>query len=164
MSDENPGNRTVILTFFVPLDFESRKHEITRELMEAAETVGFLSLVDHGITVDEINAQFELSRNFFSLPHEIKGQIPHSIEDNNGWEYKVSKCSLIISISKDSDVKAFNQSQIRPSTGQADQKESFWMQHNSQWPSDEHVPGFSTGVRNFMDKCRGISEKVRKLV
>jgi isopenicillin N synthase-like dioxygenase len=72
-----------------PLDFESRKDEITKELLAAAETAGFLSLVDHGITIEEINRQFELSRAYFSLPHEVKGRIPHSIKTNNGWEYKV---------------------------------------------------------------------------
>ena len=71
------------------LDFDARKDQITQEILHAAETVGFLSLVDHGITNDEINAQFELSKKYFALPAEVKGQIPHSIETNNGWEYKV---------------------------------------------------------------------------
>lgn len=51
--------------------------------------MGFFSLIDHDITVDEINAQFELSKAFFALPQEVKARIPHRIETNNGWEYKV---------------------------------------------------------------------------
>lgn len=70
-------------------DFESRKEEIIQKLLEASETIGFFSLVDHGITIDEINAQFELSKKYFDLPPEVKGRIPHAIETNNGWEYKV---------------------------------------------------------------------------
>ncbi|KAF9883888.1 hypothetical protein FE257_002682 [Aspergillus nanangensis] len=120
-------------------DFESRKEEITKQLVEAAETAGFLSLVDHGITVEEIDRQFAISRVFFDLPADVKARIPHNLHTNNGWEYK---------------------SQIRPSTGVADQKESFWLQRNSQWPTDEDVPGFSEGTRNFFAKCESISKQV----
>lgn len=52
------------------------------------------------------------------------------------------------------------QSQIRPTTGTPDQKESFWLQHNSQWPSDAEVPGFSEATKNFMAKCEAISKQV----
>ncbi|CAI7615976.1 hypothetical protein PCG10_000249 [Penicillium crustosum] len=120
-------------------DFESRKEEITKQLVEGAETAGFFTLVDHGITIEEIENQFALSKAFFALPREIKGKIPHGLHTNNGWEYK---------------------SQIRPSTGVPDQKESFWLQRNSQWPADEDVPGFSEGTKNFIAKCEGISKQV----
>lgn len=70
-------------------DFDTRKAEIIQQLLKASETIGFFSLVDHGITVDEINAQFEISKAYFKLPHEVKGEIPHRLETNDGWEYKV---------------------------------------------------------------------------
>ncbi|KAH8675237.1 leucoanthocyanidin dioxygenase [Ilyonectria robusta] len=120
-------------------NFESRRDEIIKELLAAAETAGFFTLVDHGISIEEINAQFALSREYFNLPQEVKGRIPHDIKTNNGWEYK---------------------SQIRPSTGLPDQKESFWLQRNSKWPSDEELPNFKATTKKFMSKCEAISEKV----
>lgn len=71
------------------LDFNNRKDEIREQLVHAAETAGFLTLVDHGISVEEIEAQFAISKSFFGLPKETKGRTPHSTETNNGWEYKV---------------------------------------------------------------------------
>jgi isopenicillin N synthase-like dioxygenase len=71
-------------------DYENRKDEIRKQLVEAAEYARFLTLVDHGITVAEIEAQFALSKKFFDLPTEVKAQNPHSVKDNNGWEMKVS--------------------------------------------------------------------------
>jgi isopenicillin N synthase-like dioxygenase len=71
------------------IDFERRKEEITEQLVEAAENAGFLTLVDHGISVDEIEAQFAISRAFFGLSLETKGKTPHSRKTNNGWEYMV---------------------------------------------------------------------------
>jgi isopenicillin N synthase-like dioxygenase len=46
-------------------------------------------LVDHGITIEEIEAQFAISKSFFDLPLEVKGKTPHDKSTNNGWEYKV---------------------------------------------------------------------------
>ncbi|KAF9893444.1 hypothetical protein FE257_010756 [Aspergillus nanangensis] len=71
-------------------EFNSRKNEITQQLVNAAESAGFLTLIDHGITIEEIEQQFAISKGFFGLPHDIKGKTPHSTESNNGWEYKAS--------------------------------------------------------------------------
>ena len=72
------------------LDFEHRKGEITKQLIDAAEYAGFFTLVDHGISKEEIEAQFAISKAFFDLPAELKGKTPHDPKSNNGWEYKVS--------------------------------------------------------------------------
>ncbi|KAB8212005.1 hypothetical protein BDV34DRAFT_233966 [Aspergillus parasiticus] len=120
-------------------DFEQRKDQITAELMEAAEYAGFFTLVDHGILKEEIEAQFSNSKTFFDLPAETKGKTPHDPKTNNGWEYMA---------------------QLRPSTGTYDQKESLWLRHNSDWPSDDDVPGFQNTTREFMNKCAGISDQV----
>lgn len=120
-------------------DFNNRKDEITQQLLKAAEGAGFLTLVDHGITVQEIEKQFAISKAFFDLPPEIKGKTPHDTKSNNGWEYKA---------------------QLRPSTGTYDQKESLWLQRNSKWPTDDDVPTFRSTTNDFMAKCATISNQV----
>ncbi|KAK1507145.1 2OG-Fe(II)oxygenase superfamily protein [Colletotrichum abscissum] len=120
-------------------DFESRKKVITEELVQAAEFAGFFILVDHGITVDEIEAQFAISKAFFDLPTVTKAKTSHDTNTNNGWEYKA---------------------QLRQSTGSYDQKESLWLMPRSQWPSDTDVPLFSQTTESFMEKCSGISYKI----
>lgn len=71
------------------VDYNVRQKEIEAQLVEAAEFAGFFTLVDHGISVDEIEAQFEISKQFFSLPPETKAKTAHDTKTNNGWEYKV---------------------------------------------------------------------------
>jgi hypothetical protein len=88
-------------------EFSSRIDEITAELVEAAENVGFFSIVDHGISKDEVNSIFEQSARFFNLPDDIKAKVPFSPKYNAGWE---------------------KNAQIRPSTGAVDRKESYQMQ------------------------------------
>lgn len=72
------------------VDFEARRDIITKELVDACEHAGFLKLVDHGITREEIEAQFAISKAYFDLPLDVKARIPHDVKTNNGWEYKVS--------------------------------------------------------------------------
>ncbi|KAH6682739.1 leucoanthocyanidin dioxygenase [Halenospora varia] len=120
-------------------DFDNRKEEITEQLLYAAENTGFFTLVDHGISVEQIESQFIISRKFFDLAPEIKEKTPHDTKTNNGWEYKA---------------------QLRPSTGTYDQKESLWLQRNSQWPSNEDVPMFRETTEAFMVKCAEISDQV----
>jgi len=45
--------------------------------------------------VEEIEAEFAISKGFFDLPAEVKGKTPHDTKTNNGWEYKVS--GLVVS-------------------------------------------------------------------
>jgi isopenicillin N synthase-like dioxygenase len=42
-------------------DYENRKEEITKRLIEAAENAGFLTLVNHGITIEEIESSLKTS-------------------------------------------------------------------------------------------------------
>ncbi|RFU30466.1 hypothetical protein B7463_g5878, partial [Scytalidium lignicola] len=121
-------------------DFDNRKEEITKQLVEAAEHAGFFTLIEHGISKEDIESQFEISKNFFDLPANVKGIVPHDTKTNNGWEYKVA--------------------QLRPSTQTYDQKESLWLQRNSQWPSDKDVPRFRETTEAFMAKCAEISDQV----
>lgn len=88
-------------------DFDSRVAEITSELVEAAENVGFFCIIDHGISRAAMDAIFDQSARFFNQDDNVKGRVPFSPQHNAGWE---------------------KNAQIRPSTGAVDRKESYQMQ------------------------------------
>ncbi|KAH7122044.1 hypothetical protein B0J13DRAFT_612294 [Dactylonectria estremocensis] len=123
-------------------DFDNRIDEITKQLCAAAEHVGFFSIVDHGISPAEVDSMFATSEAFFSLPEDIKRSVPWNPQ-NVGYECR---------------------SQIRPSTGAADQKESYQLQFGENmkdmWISDDHVPGFEQKSMTFMHTVQGVSEKL----
>jgi isopenicillin N synthase-like dioxygenase len=125
-------------------DFENRIDEITRQLIHAAETDGFFSLRDTEITIPEIDAIFATSESFFALPDDVKATVPFT-HKNVGWEKK---------------------SQIRPSTGHPDQKESYQLQFGEnmkdKWVSEEALPGFKESAQAFMFKAQSVSEKLMK--
>ncbi|KAI8625325.1 Clavaminate synthase-like protein [Xylariaceae sp. FL1651] len=123
-------------------DFESRIDAITAELIAAAETDGFFAIVNHGLSASEISAQFAQAERFFALPDTTKATVPFTPK-NTGWE------------------KA---AQVRPSTGQPDQKESYQMQYGrameGAWLPDDALPGFREASLAFMRKVQAVSEKL----
>ena len=123
-------------------DFDDRIDDITKELVHAAETDGFFTVVNSGITEEEVQHMFRISEAFFALPDEVKAQVPFS-HRNVGWE------------------KA---KQIRPSTGVADQKESYQIQYGDNmkgaWLDDQHFPGFKSECLDFMAKVQAVSENL----
>lgn len=123
-------------------DFDNRIDEITSQLVHAAETDGFFSLTDTEITIPEIDAIFATSESFFALSDDVKGTVPFT-HKNVGWEKK---------------------GQVRPSTGVADQKESYQLQFgdnmNDKWVAEDVLPGFKASAQDFMKKAQSLSEKL----
>ncbi|EMC95724.1 hypothetical protein BAUCODRAFT_499654 [Baudoinia panamericana UAMH 10762] len=123
-------------------DFEARTDEITSQLVRAAETDGFFSLTDTEISVSDINAIFATSESFFDLPDSTKVTVPFT-HKNVGWEKR---------------------SQVRPSTGFADQKESYQLQFGDnmadKWIAEDALPGFKASAQQFMQKAQAVSEKL----
>lgn len=123
-------------------DYDNRIDEITTQLVAASETDGFFAVINHGISEEEIETQFEAAERFFALPDDVKATVPFS-HRNSGWE------------------KA---AQIRPSTGVADQKESYQMQFgelmDGMWLPEQTLPGFKEQSLCFMLKTQKVSEKL----
>lgn len=123
-------------------DFDQRIAVVTEQLIHAAETDGFFSLTNTEITIAEIDAIFAKSESFFALPDEVKATVPFTYK-NVGWE---------------------KQSQVRPSTGYPDQKESYQLQFGDnmkdKWISEKALPGFQEHAQKFMMKAQSVSEKL----
>ena len=79
-------------------------------------------MINHGIAQAQIDEAFEMTERFFALPHEVKANFPMLKGTNGGWEFK---------------------SQVRPSTGTADQKESYQItlpRMKDLWPDGNVLP------------------------
>lgn len=123
-------------------NFDARIDEITSQLCDAAEHVGFFAVVDHGIAPADVASMFALSERFFRLPDAVKATVPWN-PGNVGWE---------------------KESQIRPSTGEPDRKESYQLQFGENmdglWLSDNHLPGFRDQCLAFMHRLQHVSERL----
>ncbi|WP_265519908.1 isopenicillin N synthase family dioxygenase [Nitratireductor luteus] len=112
-------------------DYEARKQEIADALWTAATEIGFFQLVNHGIPQAQVDEAFAMSERFFALPSEVKANYPLVGGTNAGWEYKA---------------------QVRPSTGTADNKESYQItlpRMDKLWPSGEELSGLKAVMLAF---------------
>jgi isopenicillin N synthase-like dioxygenase len=111
--------------------YEERKAEIADALWAAATEIGFFQLVNHGIAPELVDEAFVMAERFFALPQPVKARHPLIGGSNAGWEYKA---------------------QVRPSTGTADQKESYQItlpRMTALWPSGEELAGFKATMLAF---------------
>ncbi|MBX6391099.1 MAG: isopenicillin N synthase family oxygenase [Frankia sp.] len=123
-------------------DFENRREEVTEELWSAATRIGFFQLVDHGIDLSEVDAAFAAAEAFFALPDEVKARWALPKGRNAGWE---------------------KLSQVRPSTGTVDQKESFQVTRPRMaglWPDDDELPGFRQTLLALERRCWELAVRV----
>ncbi|POM26549.1 2OG-Fe(II) oxygenase superfamily protein [Actinomadura rubteroloni] len=119
-------------------DFAARRDEITEQVWNAAVEIGFFQVVAHGIDLADVREAFATAERFFALPDATKARYPLRKGRNAGWE------SL---------------SQVRPSVGTPDQKESFQITRphmDGLWPSDE----FRTTLLRFEAQCRDLAMKL----
>lgn len=86
------------------IDLSQSDAAVEEQIWKAASTVGFFTIVNHGIDLELIDSAFNTSKHFFDQEVEQKKeQSPYSKQLNSGYEFM---------------------EQVRPSTGTADQKES----------------------------------------
>lgn len=122
-------------------DFDARRAEITEQLWQAAVDCGFFQLKNHGIPVYVIEDAFAMAENFFALPDSEKGKYPLIGSTNSGWESRV---------------------QVRPSTGTADQKESYQITRprmKDLWPA-EALPAFRNTMLGFESQAWQVGMQV----
>ena len=123
-------------------DLPARRPQIADELWAAATDIGFFQVVDHGIAPQEVDAAFAAAEAFFALPEEVKARRPLDKALNSGWESKT---------------------QVRPSIGTPDEKESFQITRPhmaGRWPTDEELAGFRDTMLAFEARCREVAMEV----
>ncbi|KAL7274892.1 hypothetical protein RUND412_002186 [Rhizina undulata] len=142
MSSTISGNKERYIPRISLHNFAARKAEISRQIISAAENNGFFILHDQvSPSISDIQEMFSLSEKFFDLPDEAKARTPFKRDENTGWEQL---------------------SQVRPSTGLPDQKESIQLQyhrrHDETWPSDPALPAnFKEKLEKFMETTHALS-------
>ncbi len=115
-------------------EFDARKAEIAEQLWRASTEIGFFQVFNHGIPQHDINRAFDYAERFFALPAVTKERYPLRKGTNAGWEFKT---------------------QVRPSTGTPDNKESYQItlpRMADLWPDEAEVPGFKTAMLDFERK------------
>jgi tRNA(Arg) A34 adenosine deaminase TadA len=117
--------------------------EVANQLWEAAHNCGFFTVVGHGISQDLVDRAFQASSEFFSQSlQEKEAQSPFAKDLNAGYEYF---------------------SQLRPSTGTKDQKESLQITAREgvmegRWPTTPS--NFQETANQLMEAAHGLACRI----
>lgn len=123
------------------------QEEIALALWNAATTVGFFTIINHGISADLIDSVFDTSKTFFAQTQaEKEEQSPYARNLNCGYEYM---------------------KQLRPSTGTIDQKESIQItaranSMDNRWPNTPS--NFRTITEVFMEQVHALAGTILDLL
>ena len=123
--------------------------EIAEALWNAATTVGFFTVTGHGIPKELIDSAFEASARFFALSQEEKEtQSPFARNLNSGYEFMT---------------------QVRPSTGTNDQKESLQItaregSMDGRWPTSTPSHNFRHVVESLTKEAHGLAGRLLDLI
>ena len=104
-----PNNHNSNSIPVIDLDLNRRSSdEIITELLNAFTTIGFCTIINHGISSELISNTFQVSKNFFDLPLDVKlkykylspksnrGYIPYGMETHDKTYDSCSDSSLTI--------------------------------------------------------------------
>mmetsp|Transcript_12558 Transcript_12558/g.23177 ORF Transcript_12558/g.23177 Transcript_12558/m.23177 type:complete len:356 (-) Transcript_12558:203-1270(-) len=129
------------------IDMAKSDEEICNAMFEAATTVGFFQVINHGIMQSDIDEAFATSKNFFARPLEEKQrESAFAAEMNSGYECE---------------------KQVRPSTGTADLKESMQITArrgamDGRWPQDPS--SFEAVCRGFLEKVSVVGKRIMSIL
>jgi isopenicillin N synthase-like dioxygenase/tRNA(Arg) A34 adenosine deaminase TadA len=121
--------------------------EIADQLWAAANSVGFFTVVGHGIPQDAIDQAFRVSEHFFAQDLSSKEtQSPFARNLNSGYEYMT---------------------QVRPSTGTNDQKESLQVtartgSMDGRWPSTPS--NFKDVTEELLEQSLRLAKRILNLL
>jgi isopenicillin N synthase-like dioxygenase len=115
---------------FLTGDMEA-KQAVARQLYAACHEVGFLYLINHGMSQGDLDMLFAAAQSFFALPADQKQQVARSPETNCGYVGLASE----------------NLNLQRPK----DWKEAFNVGRKAEWPSNP--PDFRPTVWHFYNTC-----------
>lgn len=135
------------------------------ELRRHLETTGFLYVVGHPITTEQIEAVREMSRQFFALPESEKAKI---LINKNFRGYLPFAGSTIVTSSVEQVTKpnqsesVFFMHEVAEDDPRALADEP--LQGPNQWPEDQVLPGFRATIDGYVEAMSLLGRKMARAI
>jgi isopenicillin N synthase-like dioxygenase len=125
-------------------DYETRKPEITAQLMESAKTSGFFYIKDHGIPQETIAAMHSTGKKYFHQPAEEKDKLPKVI-----WE--------------DVELVGYERNDVADGTIREAcfmKCDGYHPEMDAAWPKESLLPGFKEQMVSFQKLVPPVAKKI----
>ncbi|OJD34325.1 thymine dioxygenase [Diplodia corticola] len=140
------------------------RQSIAKKLTDAARGVGFVYIVNHGVSDNVLDQAFAWSKKLFDLPHEKKMLAPHppgpNVHRGYSWPGLEKVSQYIHKGDEDPDAKDQELRKVE------DCKESYEIGSEkcenmpNVWLPDEVLPGFRNFMTEFYWACFGTAQDV----
>ena len=139
------GSAAVVEGEVPVVDLSLPAEEVAEQLWRASSEVGFFSVVNHGVDLALVERAYAASATFFAQDVDTKkAQSPFEARMNAGFEYF---------------------SQVRPSTGTADQKESLQITARQGAMEGRWPPGqFEDTAQLMLQQCHALASRLLGLL
>ncbi len=138
---------------------------VARDLTDACRRVGFVYIVNHGLSQESLNKAFDTAKRLFALSHDEKMLAPHppGPEVHRGYSYPgLEKVSQVLGGNADDDEVQGKLREIK------DCKESYEIGSEknpaqpNQWLPEEVLPGFRDFTTEFYVECYAVAREFLK--
>ncbi|KAJ7676988.1 thymine dioxygenase [Mycena polygramma] len=156
MASTTVADSGIALIDFAPFLDGSNKEEVAHQMLESFKKIGFVYLLNHGISPERTAQMFELSKTFFAQPMEVKKLAPHPPSGTHHRGYSPPGQEKVTQHVYDPDEIAAHRAQA------PDVKESFECGREGDevmpniWLPDGVLPGFKETCLEFFWLCHEI--------
>ncbi|KAF5353547.1 hypothetical protein D9756_007810 [Leucocoprinus leucothites] len=144
---------------FRPFLDGSNKEIVANALLESFKTVGFVYLVNHGLSQEKIDGMFEMSKQFFALPHAQKMLAPHPPSGTHHRGYSAPGAEKVVQ-------HLYDRGEISEARKRTDVKESFEVGREDDnlmpniWFPEDILPGFREICLKFFWDCFEVEKNI----
>jgi isopenicillin N synthase-like dioxygenase len=156
------------------------RYEIGKKLTDACHNVGFVYIINHGVSPELLEQAFSWSKRLFDLKHEEKMLAPHpdGPSVHRGYSYPgLEKVSQVISADLEVGEKLREVKDCKVSTGPSSDnqililtKESYEIGSDDNdeqpniWLPEEVLPGYRKFMTKFYWECSKTSREILKAI
>ncbi|KAI0346700.1 thymine dioxygenase [Trametopsis cervina] len=134
----------------------SQKQEVADAILDSFKEIGFVYLINYGLTQQKIASIFETSKDFFSQPMDIKLLAPHPASGSHHRGYSAPGVEKVLHrIDEAGEIAKHRAAGM-------DVKESFECGREDNpvmpniWPPEEALPGFRQACMDYYWAFRGV--------
>lgn len=153
------GIKTVDFSSFID---NSDKQRVSNAILASLRSIGFVYITNHGLPEETVKNMFEWSKQFFSLPMEVKQLAPHP---DSGTHHRGYSSPGREKVSQ----HLYDQSELAQNRAKApDVKESFesGREHDEAMPNiwlpEGILPGFKEACLGFFWECFELEKNIIK--
>ncbi|KAL8692118.1 MAG: hypothetical protein Q9218_002786 [Villophora microphyllina] len=127
---------------------EEQRHGFVENLMKSLDNTGFVKLINHGFSEQQLKEAFDWSRKFFKQPLEVKKEILSTTNPVRGYTVTGAETTSFLNVGAG---ESHETKDHKEHFDQGNKDDPDWP---NKWPKS--LPGFQTFYENYYEQCETV--------